>query len=75
MTPILDSSSGAFFAGSIDDDVDLAAAAAIATSCAGYDRDEDDECYVEGDDPNCFNCRGRRWTPGGFTCMRGLLAG
>jgi hypothetical protein len=75
MTPVVGAGSGAVFIGSVDSDADLAAAATIALACAGFTRDDDDECYVDGDVPSCFNCRSRRWVTGGFTCMKGLLRG
>ncbi len=59
--------------GSVDDDADLLVVAAIAERCSAFSRDDDDECYVDSDGPTCFNCRGRRWLPEGFSCMRGLL--
>jgi hypothetical protein len=73
MTPIHHTDSGAVFVGSVDEGEDLAAAAAVALRCDSFARDEDDECYVDGDDPTCFDCRARRWVRGGFTCTRGLL--
>lgn len=73
MTPVVGADSGAVFIGSVDSEGDLAAAAAIALTCAGFTRDDDDECYVDGDASTCFNCRARRWITGGFTCMKGLL--
>ncbi len=73
MVPVADTASGTAFLGSVDDETDLAEAAAIARGCKGYIRDDDDECYVEGDGPTCFNCRARRWTHDGFTCTKGLL--
>lgn len=73
VAPIVDTETGSVFVGNLDDDADLAAAAAIAASCAGFSRDDDDECYLEGDGASCFNCRARRWVRGGFTCSRGLL--
>lgn len=57
------------------DGEDIVAAAAIALTCNAFTRDDDDECYVDGDAPSCFNCRARRWVRGGFTCTRGLLPG
>jgi hypothetical protein len=75
MAPIIDTESGPVFAGSVDEDASLTAAAAIARDCEAFSRDDDDECYVEGDEPTCFNCRARRWTPGGFSCTKGLLRG
>lgn len=68
----MDTDSGPVFLGSADDADDIAQAAAIAASCPGFSRDEDDECCFESG-RSCFDCRGRRWVPGGFTCMRGLL--
>jgi hypothetical protein len=75
MTPVLDTDSGAVFVGCVDDDESLLAAAAIARSCTAFSRDDDDECYVDGDEPSCFNCRARRWIRDGFSCTRGLLRG
>jgi hypothetical protein len=75
MTPVIDTDSGAVFDGNVDSAADLSATAAIASQCAGYSRDDDDECYVDGDDPTCFNCRARRWMAEGFSCMKGLLGG
>jgi hypothetical protein len=75
MTPVLDSDSGVVFVGSVDEGEDLAAAAAIALRCDAFTRDDDDECYVDGEDPSCFDCRARRWVRSGFTCTRGLLRG
>ncbi len=73
MEPTLHPHPGAVFNGSLDNDDDLVACAAIAVRCAGYSRDDDDECYVEGYGPTCFNCRGRRWLSVGFGCMKGYL--
>jgi hypothetical protein len=73
MTPIIDSESGSVFVGSVDDVESLAAAAEIARDCDAFSIDDDDECYVEGDEPTCFNCRARRWTGDGFSCTKGLL--
>ena len=61
MAPVLDTDSGAVFVGCVDAGEDLLAAAAIALACDAFARDDDDECYVEGDDPTCFDCRARRW--------------
>lgn len=73
MAPVVSTDAGFIFVGSVDSAEDVAQAAVIAATCSGYVRDEDDECYIETEDPTCFNCRARRWTPDGFTCMRGLL--
>jgi len=73
MAPVIDTESGPAFVGSIDEETDLAAAEAIARECDGFSVDDDDECYVEGCERTCFNCRRRRWTSNGFTCTRGLL--
>ena len=73
MTPVIATDSGFAFVGCVDVDADVSATAAIARGCPGYSRDDDDECYVDGDEPSCFNCRARRWTRDGFTCMRSLL--
>ena len=75
MAPVRDTDSGPVFVGRVDEEEDLLAAAAIALLCNAFARDDDDECYVDGDDPSCFNCRARRWVRGGFTCTRGLLSG
>lgn len=75
MAPIIDTESGPAFAGSVDEAESLAIAAKIACGCAGFSLDDDDECYVEGDEPTCFNCRARRWTRSGFSCTKGLLRG
>ncbi len=75
MTPIIDTDSGAVFSGSVDDDEAVNAAATIARDCLGFSADDDDECYVDAGEPNCFNCRGRRWVQNGFTCLKGLLRG
>jgi len=75
MTPILDTDSGAVFIGSVEGDESLAEAAEIAQGCAAFSRDDDDECYVDGDEPSCFNCRSRRWIRDGFSCTRRLLRG
>jgi hypothetical protein len=73
MTRVIGTGAQAVFVGSVDDTDALLAAASIALACREYVRDDDDECYVEGDAPTCFNCRGRRWVRGGFSCTRGLL--
>ena len=73
MAPLRDTDAGRVFVGSVDAETDVAAAAAVAGECPSFSVDEDDECYVESDAPNCFNCRGRRWVPDGFTCLRGHL--
>ena len=75
MPPISHTPSGVVFIGDIDSAADLIDAALLASRCDGYSRDDDDECYVTGDGPTCFNCRGRRWVSEGFTCMKGLLSG
>ena len=63
-----------WFEGDIDEEADLRAAADIARECSAYAVDDDEECYLEGA-RTCFDCRYRRWRPGGFTCMKGLLPG
>lgn len=73
MAPLHDTGSGIVFTGSIDDARDLFEASLIAAGCAGFSRDDDDECYVEDDRATCFNCRARRWVPDGFSCMKDLL--
>lgn len=73
MAPIIDTESGSVFVGGVDNDGSLTHAARIALECEGFSLDDDDECYVEGDEPTCFNCRARRWTRDGFSCMKGLL--
>lgn len=75
MAPVQQTESGLTFVGDLDNAGDLLDTAAIAAGCVAYARDDDDECYAEGDDPTCFNCRARRWVPGGFTCMKGMLRG
>jgi hypothetical protein len=57
----------------VDDDCDRLTADVIALGCTAFSRDDDDECYVDGDGPTCFNCRARRWARGGFDCTKGLL--
>ena len=61
------------FRGSVDSDDDLAAAARAAAACGTYRRDDEDEDPLDGA-LSCFGCRYRRWVPGGFTCMKDLLA-
>ncbi|NTU71485.1 MAG: hypothetical protein HGB10_06665 [Coriobacteriia bacterium] len=73
--PIVETSADPAFVGSVDDDAAVTEAAALACECVGFSRDDDDECYVECDEPSCFNCRARRWTQTGFTCTKGLLRG
>jgi hypothetical protein len=73
VTPIIDTESGPIFVGGVDEAESLAAAAEIACGCKAFSFDDDDECYVEGDVPTCFNCRARRWTRDGFSCTKGLL--
>jgi hypothetical protein len=75
MPPVIDTESGPAFAGDVDDGESLAAAARIARACEAFSLDDDDECYVEGSEPTCFNCRARRWTRDGFSCAKGLLRG
>lgn len=75
MSPIIDTKSGLVFEGSVDEPESLTLAEKIACDCAAFALDDDDECYVEGDAPTCFNCRARRWTQGGFSCTKGLLRG
>jgi hypothetical protein len=75
MAPIIDTESGPVFVGNVDEDESLSAAAGIARDCGAFSLDDDDECYVEGNAPNCFNCRARRWAQNGFSCTRGLLRG
>ena len=73
MAPLRDTDAGPVFVGSVDAEADVAAASTVAAACPSFSADEEDECYIEGDAPNCFNCRGRRWVPDGFTCLRGGL--
>jgi hypothetical protein len=61
------------FWGSVCSDDDLAVAARAAAACGTYRRDDEDEDPLGGA-LSCFGCRYRRWTPDGFTCMKGLLA-
>jgi hypothetical protein len=65
--------SAVVFQGSLGADEDLAEAARIAAACTAYRRDDEDEDPLEGA-LSCFGCRYRRWVPGGFTCVLGLLA-
>ncbi len=75
MAPVSNTDRGRVFLGSIDDAADCTLAAVIAQACGGFTLDDDDECYEDVDGPTCFNCRARRWTPDGFTCVKGLLPG
>jgi len=59
--------------GSLDDPADLAAAAEIAAHCTAFAVDDEDECYLMGA-RSCFDCRARRWVPGGFSCLRDRLS-
>lgn len=61
MAPLVESDIGPVFVGEVDDAADLLAAALMAAPCAAFARDDDDECYVDGPAPTCFNCRGHRW--------------
>jgi hypothetical protein len=63
---------GVAFRGSVDADEDVAVAARVASACASYRRDDEDEDLVGGA-ANCFGCRYRRWVPDGFSCMKDLL--
>lgn len=51
---------------------DFIAAARIALSCDWFLPDEAEE-WVADEVRSCYNCRARRWTPGSFVCLRGLL--
>lgn len=73
MRRLQQTAAGLAFVGSVDAAADVEAAGAIAHLCPGFSLDDDDECYVDESSPNCFNCRARRWTADGFSCMRGLL--
>jgi hypothetical protein len=64
---------GVVFRGTVGADDDLVEAARIASACAAYRRDDEDEDPLGGA-LSCFGCRYRRWVPDGFTCLRGLLA-
>ena len=64
---------GVIFRGTVGADEDLAEAARIAAACDEYRRDDEDEDLLEGA-LSCFGCRYRRWVPGGFTCVKDLLA-
>jgi len=75
MAPVIDTESGPVFVGSVDEPESLATAEKIARNCAAFSLDDDDECYIESDEPNCFNCRARRWQRSGFSCMKELLRG
>lgn len=57
------------FVGTIDIPEDRQIAAKMATACAGYRIDEDDEDYLDGA-RSCFNCRYRRWLAEGFSCAK-----
>jgi hypothetical protein len=63
---------GVRFDGSVDADVDVEAAARLASACAAFRADDEDEDPLGGV-RTCFGCRFRRWVPGGFTCMKALL--
>jgi hypothetical protein len=71
MAALEQTAAGVEFRGSIDSDADVAQAARLASGCAAYGPDDDDE------DPlgsvSCFACRYRRWTFDGFTCLKRLL--
>jgi len=60
------------FLGKLDRDEDVAAAAALAHACGWFRPDDEDEDYLAGA-VNCFGCRYRRWTSGGFVCLRAAL--
>ena len=72
MDRVLREGAAVWFQGDIDCQADLRAASGIAQGCSAYAEDDDDECYLEGA-RTCFDCRYRRWRPGGFTCMKELL--
>ena len=61
----------ATFTGGVESARDLSAAAGIAAACPSYLIDEDDEDYLDGA-RSCFNCRYRRWTADGFSCLQGF---
>ena len=63
---------GVRFAGSVDSDRDVEDAALLASACAAFRPDDEDEDPLGGA-VNCFGCRFRRWVPGGFTCMKAQL--
>ena len=48
---------------------DYAAAAACAMACRGFVPDDEDE-WAADVPRSCFNCRLRRWTATGITCMK-----
>jgi hypothetical protein len=63
---------GVRFVGSVDSDRDVERAALVASACAAYRPDDEDEDPTGGA-VNCFGCRLRRWVPDGFACTRALL--
>ena len=73
MARLEETQDGVAFYGSVDADGDVAAAASVASACASYRRDDEDEDPVGGA-VNCFGCRYRRWVPDGFSCTKGWLA-
>jgi len=75
VSPLQHAAVGPVFPGDVDDETDLLAAAAMAAACAAFSVDDEDECYVDSDAPSCFNCRGRRWVPQGFTFVRRVPRG
>lgn len=60
------------FVGSVDADTDVEIAMRLSAACGAFSLDDEDEDPLEGT-RTCFGCRFRRWVPGGFTCLRGLL--
>ena len=73
MTWLDQSGAEAVFRGTVDLAADLTEAARIAAACSSYRRDDEDEDPLQGA-VSCFGCRYRRWVPGGFTCLKHLLA-
>ncbi len=72
MAGLMDTATGTVFLGDVEDPEAIRISSLIAADCTGFSADDDDECYI-GEGRSCFDCRARRWVPGGFTCMRGLL--
>ena len=65
---------GVRFAGSVDSDRDVEDAALLASACAAFRPDDEDEDPLGGA-VNCFGCRFRRWVPERVHLHEGAAAG
>lgn len=59
------------FYGNPENEADFKISCLIAQECSGFVIDVEDELFSEYE-LTCTNCRYRRWTNTGFSCLKGF---